>query len=74
MKKLIAAVLAMALCLSLFAACSGDTGGETGEVKVGFIFLHDEYVSSNNWQESFSRNQVKNLTASGSTGAGHCQG
>ena len=42
MKKLIAAVLAMALCLSLFAACSGDTGGETGEVKVGFIFLHDE--------------------------------
>ena len=59
MKKIIAMVLSLALCLSLFAACGGQTAAETtapaqnegdvsaetaaaADIKVGFIFLHDE--------------------------------
>ncbi|MBQ4382341.1 MAG: BMP family ABC transporter substrate-binding protein [Oscillospiraceae bacterium] len=40
MKKTIALVLAMVLCLGLLAACAGN-GGANG-IKVGFICLHDE--------------------------------
>lgn len=49
MKKLLALLMVLALLVVCFAACSGDTtkqGGEDGltvdNIKVGFIFLHDE--------------------------------
>ena len=40
MKKIICALLAVLMLMS-FAAC-GDQSGDTSDVKVGFIFLHDE--------------------------------
>ncbi len=63
MKKIIALVLSLVLCLSLLTACGGDSAAETtapaqnaqtegeaapaetaaaADIKVGFIFLHDE--------------------------------
>lgn len=43
MKKILAILLAAVLLFS-FAACggTGDEGGKNNELKVGFIFLHDE--------------------------------
>ncbi|MBE6763628.1 MAG: BMP family ABC transporter substrate-binding protein [Ruminococcaceae bacterium] len=43
MKKLLALLLAMVMLFS-FVGCggSGDNGGESSDLKVGFIFLHDE--------------------------------
>lgn len=46
MKKIFALILAMVLCIGLLAACgNGDTktdGNAAKNVKLGFIFLHDE--------------------------------
>ena len=41
MKKLAALLLALVMCLSLCACGSGNNDSKT-EMKVGFIFLHDE--------------------------------
>ena len=40
MKKILALLLAVACMLGCFAGCSGNGGSE--ELKVGFIYLHDE--------------------------------
>ena len=46
MKKIVSLMLVLALCLCLMAGCGAKTEGKTEEtksdVKVGFIFLHDE--------------------------------
>ena len=41
MKKLAALLLALVMCLSL-CACGGGNNDSKTEMKVGFIFLHDE--------------------------------
>lgn len=46
MKKLLALILSVVLVLGMFVACGGDNAdngdGATADLKVGFIFLHDE--------------------------------
>lgn len=42
MKKLISALLAVTMLFSLAACGTGDDTGKSDDLKVGFIFLHDE--------------------------------
>ena len=44
MKRIIALALVLLLCVGLFAGCGGSEGkdNEAADIKVGFIFLHDE--------------------------------
>ena len=42
MKKLISALLAVTKLFSLAACGTGDATGKSDDLKVGFIFLHDE--------------------------------
>ena len=46
MKKLLALILSVVLVLGMFVACGGDNAdngdGAAADLKVGFIFLHDE--------------------------------
>ena len=42
MKKILALVLALALCLTAFSVMAEGTKVKIGKVKIGFIFLHDE--------------------------------
>ena len=42
MKKLLAILLAVAMLVLCFAGCGAAGGEEKSDLKVGFIFLHDE--------------------------------